>query len=372
MRLRWTTFVCVLAVLLAACGGNSSEAPGEAYADQSRKAQDETEVRVTSEQAWELILEAIDLDDGEKLSRVLKGGDFANLAREEAWTPMHFAARAGADRCVGVLAAAGADLDAENAPGGTPLFLAVAGDRISTVRLLIELGADLTKPIFNDSNLLLIAISFGRPELVKLLIEEGFDPIDPKLQPSPLVTAAACADSEPGLEVLRVILDRLAPGQVDLASAGGSTPLVRAAFHGNHQAIELLIEYGADPHYVKPGGWSVIGEAAMGGAPKAVEVLLRHGVSPDLRDGLGRKPLHVAANSYALEVMRVLLDAGCDVNAVDESGLTALHYAAQREHPEAVRLLLDRGADKHARNHAGRRPVDMTDCAETRIQLEGA
>jgi ankyrin repeat protein len=74
----------------------------------------------------------------------LAAGDDANGRDEQGFTPLHFAAQEGAAAVAQLLLDQGAEVDAVNSFGNTPLFTAVfnyRGDG-SVIELLRERGAD--------------------------------------------------------------------------------------------------------------------------------------------------------------------------------------------------------------------------------------
>lgn len=118
-------------------------------------------------------------------------------------------------------------------------------------------------------------------------------------------------------------LDALAEGDLDLAReiyAGGvdpdkpvkgQTPLTMAACQAPGEAIELLLEAGADP---------------------------------DLPNGRRLTPLIVSARCGNLPAVRALLDGGAEVNLSSPGGTTALTAAQEAGKEEVVLVVLAAGA----------------------------
>lgn len=61
------------------------------------------------------------------------------------------------------------------------------------------------------------------------------------------------------------------------------------------------------------------------------------------------------------KALKVLVEAGLDVNVRDSLGLTPLHAAVLRSAPESVELLLSHGADVHAKTKDGKTAFDLLD-----------
>ena len=81
--------------------------------------------------------------------------------------------------------------------------------------------------------------------------------------------------------------------------------------------------------------------AAENGSLEAVDLLLEAGADMEVPDERERTPLHWAAFSGHLEVARHLLEAGADRDKSDHEQATPLLLASDAGHLEVVRLLLD-------------------------------
>lgn len=139
--------------------------------------------------------------------------------------------------------------------------------------------------------------------------------------------------------------------------------------------IDLLCDYGADPHGAHY-------PAALYTEFNAVRALVRRGLPIDLlvatelnrsedarstvshADTITRqKALAMAAQLGHTEILRVILDAGGDPGGYAPVGghshATPLHQAALGGHLEAVKLLVERGARTDMRDiHHGATPLD--------------
>jgi ankyrin repeat protein len=105
---------------------------------------------------------------------------------------------------------AGADKDAQDADGMTPLYSAAAQNHFDIVALLLEAGAKKDQPNHEDTTSLYIAAENGHLESVRLLVESRAA-IDHPLGPL---------------------------GQ-------GETPLMAAASEGYLEIVKLLVAFGA-------------------------------------------------------------------------------------------------------------------------------
>lgn len=152
-------------------------------------------------------------------------------------TALHVAAQWGRDSICTALISAGADLDAEDDKGDTPLHAALSA-----------LGA---------------AVNPNQASTVLLLLAEG---------------ANACSSNQ-----------------------AGKTPLHYAAAFSTGSNVGLLIEAlqdaGADLDAADSHGWTSLHVAAILGSTDAVRELLRVGASARAIDRNGHTALHVAAST---------------------------------------------------------------------------
>ena len=158
-------------------------------------------------------------------------------------------------------------------------------------------------------------------------------------------------------------------------------PLHSAAYYGDLEVVQKLIEYGADISAEDFKGYSPLYFASEGVHLKdrtVLRLLLEHGADVNARTKDGETALHNASIFGALEVVRLLLEHGADVNARQEYGITPLHcFNTVSIRPGAVgvaRLLLEQGADVNARAKDGSTPLHVAsrfaELAVVRLLLE--
>jgi ankyrin repeat protein len=272
--------------------------------------------------AAERFYQAIRQDDLVTL-RALIRDEGTNATDAQGQTPLMVAAAFGSVDALATLLAAGADVKAASSAGMTALHFAV--DDVAKTRMLLERGADVNA-----------ASQLGR---------------------TPLIIAAAANQS---VEVVRLLLERGA--NVNAADSTGITPLNAAANVDNHQAADLLLARGADPHAVAkiPQSATALMGAAINGNASLVRALLDRKVDVavtstalgqpvkqgSIRFG-GVTALHLAITGGNPLVVEALLKAGAPVNATDTRGMTPLVFAVATDRPNAqiIRLLLAHGAD---------------------------
>ncbi|CAH0034098.1 unnamed protein product [Clonostachys rhizophaga] len=182
---------------------------------------------------------------------------------------------------------------------------------------------------------------------------------------------------------------------IDVWDETGHPPLHHALIGGHTQAVQDLIDAGADVNCKSYDGDTPLMWAAHCGRtecmrrlllsrrinriderdrfkqtalsyaagecnPEAVQLLLEAGASPSLRSGFGKFPLHeavISKNQNPAEIaatINLLLDApGTDINATDDLGDTAIMRAVNDNKHVALRCLAQAGASFTAMNRRG-------------------
>ena len=112
--------------------------------------------------------------------------------------------------------------------------------------------------------------------------------------------------------IIRLLLEKKA--DIHAVNAGGATPLHTAsAFRADPAGVELLIQAGANVNQKALesfGGWTPLHGAAARNSGAIVDVLLKHGADRTARDAKGMTALQVAEQGGFSDAARVLRAAG--------------------------------------------------------------
>ena len=128
--------------------------------------------------------------------------------------------------------------------------------------------------------------------------------------------------SKGAIEAIERLLN--AGANADVSNSFGYSPLHVAAFAGHTAIAEALLNAGGDPNVIPKE------------APSSGGVLDKCG---------GVTPLHFAASNGHVDIVSALLLAGADANATDQRGTTPIYWADKGGHVDAVVALLEAGAN---------------------------
>ena len=242
------------------------------------------------------------------------------------------------------LIAGGADVDAGDYRGITPLHRAAQYNSHEAAELLLEHGAGLD-PIAELEGMrytpLVFAVAAGSVEVAVFLISRGAGPDMPPNEGGVTLLHMAADSNDP-----RIASALVAAGlDPNARTSKGSTPLHLAAREAAHETAALLLDAGAEPDARDDAQRTPLHYAACQRTPETGRLLIERGADVNAEDERGLTPLHRAACKNAHETAATLLDAGANANAVASNGYTPLHMAASGNALESAKLLVARGAE---------------------------
>jgi N-acyl-D-amino-acid deacylase len=246
---------------------------------------------------------------------------------------------------------------ARDARGNSPLMYAAALGTPDVLRLLLDAGADPNAA--NELGATPLMWCAGDAAKVKLLLAKGAKVnVRSKLGRTPLLIAAAY---DGAVESARLMIVKGA--DVNARDESGVTVLNQAANVNNLEVARMLLAKGANVNIADNGGFTPLHGAATnayrGGA--LVKLLLEHGAAVNAKSddtaevgfngpiAIGHiTPLMDAAQMGGYESVEALLKAGADPNAMDVRDANALVFAVAVDHPnpKVVQLLLAKSSDK--------------------------
>jgi ankyrin repeat protein/mono/diheme cytochrome c family protein len=268
-------------------------------------------------------------------TRIAAEPGLARSADAAGSTPLHHAAGFGTLDSLTFLLDQGADVNAKNRRGSTPLFWALHDE--AKVRLLVARGAAVKiRQVEGRSPVYQAALLGNGYSVLRFLLENGGDPNVATLNGlTPLGGAALRGD----VDAMRLLIDKGAA--IDAKNGAGATALMNAATNGSLGAVQLLLEKGADPNLRTKLGETALGNAAGAGNAATVKLLVDRGADVNSRNSRGYSPLMLAAGSDAMsaDIVKLLIASGADTSFAADYDETALMLAAKRGHTEVTRLL---------------------------------
>lgn len=290
---------------------------------------------------------------------LISDGANVNARDDEGKTPLHTACNHAHEGVAGILIEAGADVNMADYLKGWPALHFALAPRINdtmirpeyweVVELLLAHGADPYQESFTKKNslarissadqrrevrlkhLLYLLDSYNCDSSRELQISRE-DIVEKYLRVSDFFELMIEGDDN--MEILRkVITPRLLNKR--LAARDNITPLHRVAGYNQLKLAVYLITLGADVNAI---------------------------------DAYGRIPLHNAAKFGHIEMIELLIKSGSDIDKQDFEGYSPIHGAASNTFI-ACCILIELGANKYVRSNSGQLPYDMADSEDVKEML---
>ncbi len=296
-----------------------------------------------------MILKAVKEGNLALVKELLEQGEDVNKKTyEEELTPLHIAILNKDIPMIYYLLEQGADIEAEDIGGNRPLHLAVALNLPEIVELLLKQGADVNAKARYGRTPIMFSVVDPSLKLYDMLIKYGASPLDKDIEESTLLHYAATNSNIPMINLLTSQIN------VNSTNIKGETPLHFAAWKGDLETINALLEQGANLNIPNKEGLYPVDYAALSNHLDVVKVLLDKGAEFSKKD---YNLLHHASALGDLELVKKLVPL-VDINSKDKDLLTPLHYAIWNKHINVAKYLLEKGADPEAKDLWGQTPKD--------------
>ena len=198
--------------------------------------------------------------------------------------------------------------------------------KFEIIKLLIESGAEVNAADNNGLTPLYVATQKGHERVVEYLLTHGAEVnVADKNGVTPLYVATQKSHE-------RVVEYLLTHGaEVDAADNNGITSLYVATQKGHERVVEYLLTHGAEVDAADNNGVTPLMAAAFNGHERVVEYLLTHGAEVDAADNNGVTPLMVAAANGHLETVILLIENGAKVSRKTNKGNAAFSLSRERQ-----------------------------------------
>lgn len=257
---------------------------------------------------------------------------------------LHIALAQGHVNMAGFLLKRGADINAPDSSGRTPLCCACATGALMVVKMLLD--SDGIKVNLRDdagTTTLMTAVQTSSSLVVRQLLkhpEIEVNQRDRDLNSTALHLAAWHGRSD----VVEALLEHSSV-EVNALNAGGRTPLMHAVQQGQKEVVKRLLAARSVAVNLaeRIGGWTALHFAVAGGREGIVRELLGHPQTKvNLREAVtGRTPLLLAIEHGHFAIMqRLLATLRVDIDLTDRAGVSAFALLrAKRRHDLVPKLL---------------------------------
>jgi ankyrin repeat protein len=275
---------------------------------------------------------------------------------------LHYAAQWRIDSHIPYIVQQGADLEAKNAAGETPLFVAVkytaetagrGSSAGSTIKALVAAGASLNSRDNLGNSALHAAVRWNNREAALALITAGIDVNARALNGK---TALHDAVRLGIADIETLLVNRGA--DIEIRDSGGNTPFMEAVIAGNPLSAERLVNMGADPNTRNSQGDTPLHLAVSGGQNDMMNLLLSWGAPIHARNSQGRSPYETALGISPALVSTLLTKDR--IQAADDNGASPLHIAVrEKAPPSTIRIIITQGARLSPVDSEGRCPLRL-------------
>lgn len=331
------------------------------------------------------LLKASEIGDLATVRRLLSEGASVDSKYQDGTTALMLAALNDRTEIVRLLLDNGANASARNTRGETSLSDAAEIAKADTLKLLLDHGADPNIRYNDGGTILATAAERGNSDAVEMFLAKGFSleekneallaaahgipvaVIEVTNESNQTFKGRDSAKRDPHSAYSRTIRLLLQGGaQIEARDGpanGSDTPLIVAATYGETDAVNELLENGANPDAVDKFGNTALLSAActcaiidMPHTYESMKFLLEKHANPNAKNKVGRTALMDAVSWLRTDNMKLLLDHGAIIDARDNDGNTALMAAAAGgaiDLTPAAGMLVERGANIEIRNTHG-------------------
>ena len=234
-----------------------------------------------------------------------------------------------------VLLNAGAETDIADADGDTCLHSAVRVCSKEVLETIIRHNVDVNATNKNNRTALMIACKKGKIDVINVLLNAGANPRIADKNGNTCLHDAV--DGDCSKEVFEAIINHNA--NINATDKNNVTALMIACWNGNVDAINILLDAGADPHIADSNSYTCLHHAVDGDSSKDVlQTIINQGSDEKTESKI---------NSPAM------LERGAGVNAVNTNNVTALMIACGKGNSVAAHVLLNAGANPNIMDYVG-------------------
>ena len=221
-------------------------------------------------------------------------------------TALHWVCQQNCPDVVQALIDAGADIEAKDGEGRSPLLWAcrLVVCQFAVVKVLVKAGADVCVTD-NQGNTCLILTGYGHTDTVRTLL--CMPEVDVNQSNNRGNTALHLAVLEKSSDLVQLLID--AGADIEARNNLGRTPLLVACENRDIAKVKMLVKAGAEVRVTDNGGHTCLIIAAYHGHTYTVRYLMGlPGVDVNHAANGGETALHVASRIHGHRVAQVLLE----------------------------------------------------------------
>ena len=267
-------------------------------------------------------------------------------------TVLHTAAMLNVDTdTISILTNNGADVNARNKEGVTPLAIAIQKGDVLTARLLAARGANIHTQDTHGQSPLTLALA-SETEMTEAVINSVNVLSQDSDGNTPLHIAIITDASLSKIQYIVSLMD-----DVNTRNRNGNSALFLATLKNRQKVGELLLAKNADIFSANTNNNSPLRLALRYGGTVQEWIITSRSINA--KDGSGNSVLHYAAEWQYSKAIENLLAKGADIHARNANGETPLFSAAKTDNPEIIQLIVNGGADVNARDNLGSSAIHM-------------
>ncbi|KAF4626981.1 hypothetical protein G7Y89_g11176 [Cudoniella acicularis] len=241
-------------------------------------------------------------------------------------------------------------IDAEDKSGKSALDIAVLNGDIEMIKLLLDNG--ITRKDWRRIKYIQqateLAASKHNWEAIEALLARG-------AQYEPSIEQISAALREAPVQVVRKLMEFNKDGRYNQL-------LLDAAYHGDLEAFQFILNSGADIHaklpprpvflysYYATGDLSALHLAAANCNTVLMRFILENGADIEGRDDTGETPIHKVPCA----------NDGLGIHSLDGEGSRIVERIFSQGPDTAMQLLLDKGADLNSKNNCGQTTLHLS------------
>lgn len=243
----------------------------------------------------------------------------------------------------------GADVNARNKEGVTPLAIAVQKGDIVSVKYLTMNKADIHTQDTHANTPLSMALA-GSDEMLEAVVVSSNVVSQDSDGNTPLHIALM---TDAPLSKIKYIVSLAT--DVNERNRDGNSALFLAVMKNRQKVGEILLAKNADIFSTNTNNNSPLRIALKYGGTIQNWLITSQTISS--KDGSGNSVLHYAAEWKYANAIKSLVTKGADINAKNANGETPLFNAAKTNDPTIIQVVVDCGANINARDNLGSTPL---------------